>query len=126
MSDREANKRIVLDFYDAVVNRKDFGVASAHLGDDYRQHNPLVADGPEGLRAFIAFLREEFPESRSEVMRVIAEGSLVALHIHSVRIPKGHGRAIVDIFRVEDGKIVEHWDVIQDIPTESANPNGMF
>jgi predicted SnoaL-like aldol condensation-catalyzing enzyme len=122
----EANKRIATEFYDAAINRKDFAAASQYLGSTYTQHNPTAADGPEGLRAFIDFLKMRFPNQRGEIKRVIAEGDLVVLHIHSTRGDDTPGRAIVDIFRIADGKVVEHWDVIQDIPAQPANQNGMF
>ena len=125
-SQLELNKRIATEFYDAAINRKDFAAASQYLGSSYRQHNPTAADGAEGLRAFIDFLRTRFPNQRGEIKRVVAEGDLVVLHVHSTRGDDTPGRAIVDIFRVENGKVVEHWDVIQDIPVQPANANGMF
>lgn len=124
--DLEANKALVTAFYDAAINQKDYEAASQYLGDQYIQHNPTAPDGPEGLKSFIDFLKARFPAQRGEIRRVIAEGDLVALHIHSTRGDDTPGRAIVDIFRVADGKVVEHWDVIQDIPAEAANTNGMF
>ncbi len=89
---------------------------------------PLLAaaDGPEGLKAFLGFLKEKFPASKSEIKRVFAEGDYVILHVHAVREPGTRGSAIVDIFKLEQGKIVEHWDVVQPIPEKAANPNGMF
>jgi predicted SnoaL-like aldol condensation-catalyzing enzyme len=122
----EENKRIATEFYDAAINRKDFEAASQYLGSGYKQHNPTAADGPEGLRGFIDFLKARYPEQRGEIKRVIAEGDLVVLHVHSTRGDGTPGRAIVDIFRVDGGKVVEHWDVIQDIPEKPANSNGMF
>lgn len=122
----EANKRIAQEFYDAAINRKDYEAASRYLGSRYTQHNPTAADGPEGLKGFIDFLKARFPNQRGEVKRVIAEGDLVVLHVHSTRGDGTPGRAIVDIFRIDDGKVVEHWDVIQDIPAQPANSNGMF
>src|SRR5690606_11025646 len=89
-------------------------------------HNPTAADGAEGLRAFIDFLKARYPNQRGEIKRVIAEGDLVVLHVHSTRGDGTPGRAIVDIFRIENGKVMEHWDVIQDIPAQSATMNGMF
>jgi predicted SnoaL-like aldol condensation-catalyzing enzyme len=120
---------IVLAFYDAALNQKDVEKAKLYLGDTYIQHNPHVPDGPEGLFRFVRFRRESYPSARNEVKRVIAEGDLVALHVHSVVVPGTPGRRIVDIFRVEDGKVVEHWDVIQAIPEElfpPINDNGLF
>jgi predicted SnoaL-like aldol condensation-catalyzing enzyme len=125
-SQLESNKRIATEFYDAAINRKDFAAASRYLGSAYRQHNPTAADGAEGLRSFIDFLKARFPNQRGEIKRVIAEGDLVVLHVHSTRGDDTPGRAIVDIFRIENGKVVEHWDVIQDIPAQAANANGMF
>jgi predicted SnoaL-like aldol condensation-catalyzing enzyme len=122
----EANKKAVQEFYDFVINKKDFASARKYMGDRYKQHNPLVADRPEGLEAFIEFLKTNFPDARSEIKRVFADGDYVILHVHSIRPPNMRGRAIVEIFRLENGKIDEHWDVIQEIPEESANPNGMF
>lgn len=122
----EANKQRVLEFYDLLINRKDFAAARAYIGSYYRQHNPLVADGPEGLAAFVGFLRTEYPEAHSEIKRVLADDDHVILHVHSMRPPHPRGRAIIEIFRLEEGKIVEHWDTIQEIPETSANLNGMF
>ena len=122
----EANKKAVLEFYDAGLNRRDFDAAAKFLGSRYVQHNPTAPDGPEGFKAFLGFLRDKFPDSHSEIKRSFAEGDFVILHVHSVREKGSRGRAIVDIFRLEDGKIVEHWDVVQEIPEKAANANGMF
>ena len=122
------NKELVLDFYEKYNNRDVEGVM-AYPGETYIQHNPWVADGPAAFRRFVTYLRENYPDGRNEVKRVIADGDLVALHVHSRRVPGEEGRAIVDIFRVEDGKVVEHWDVIQPIPKEiypPINDNGYF
>ena len=122
----EANKKNVVEFYNKALNDKDFDAASKYLGPRYTQHNPVAADGPEGLKGFIGFLRDKFPKSRSEIKRVFAEGDYVILHVHAVREPGTRGRAIIDIFKLENGKIVEHWDVAQDVPEKAANANGMF
>jgi len=122
----ETNKKNVVEFYNQALNEKNFDAASKYLGARYTQHNPVAADGPEGLKAFLGFLRDKFPGSRSEIKRVFAEGDYVILHVHAVREPGTRGRAIVDIFKLENGKIVEHWDVAQDVPEKAANSNGMF
>jgi predicted SnoaL-like aldol condensation-catalyzing enzyme len=122
----EANKKIVAAFYDAVLNQKDFDAASKYLGPRYTQHNPTGADGPEGLKGFIAFLKEKFPNNHSEIKRMFADGDYVIVHVHAVREPGTRGNAIVDIFKLENGKVVEHWDVVQPIPEKAANNNGMF
>jgi predicted SnoaL-like aldol condensation-catalyzing enzyme len=122
----KANKKNVVEFYNKALNDKDFEAASRYLGPRYTQHNPSAADGPEGLKAFLGFLRDKFPRSHSEIKRVFAEGDYVILHVHAVREPGTRGRAIVDIFKLENGKVVEHWDVAQDVPEKAANQNGMF
>jgi predicted SnoaL-like aldol condensation-catalyzing enzyme len=125
-ADPEQNKKVVVDFYEKAINQKDFEAASKHIGPRYTQHNPVAADGPEGLKAFLGFLREKFPNAKSEIKRVFADGDYVILHVHSVREPGARGSAIVDIFKLDNGKVVEHWDVIQPIPEKAANSNGMF
>ncbi len=125
-ADPETNKKIVIDFYEKGLNQKDFDAAAKYFGPRYIQHNPTAPDGIEGFRGLVTLLKEKFPNSHSEIKRAIAEGDFVVLHVHSVREPGQRGRAIVDMFRLENGKIVEHWDVIQDIPEKAANDNTMF
>lgn len=120
------NKEVVAAFYNAALNNKDFSAAEKYMGPYYKQHNPLAEDGKEGFKKFISYLSTTYPNSHSEIKRMMAEDDYVILHVHSVAVPDTRGKAIVDIFRLENGKIVEHWDVIQDIPEKSANDNGMF
>ncbi|MDH6257322.1 nuclear transport factor 2 family protein [Bradyrhizobium sp. BR13661] len=122
----EANRIAVLAFYEKGLNQKDVDAALAYVGDRYTQHNPNAADGPEGFRKFIGFLREKFPNSHSEIKRSFVDGDYVILHVNAVREPGTKGNAIVDIFKLENGKIVEHWDVVQPIPDNPANNNTMF
>ncbi len=124
---REArNKEAVLGFYEKGLNQKDAEAALKYVGARYTQHNPNAADGPDGFRKFIGFLKEKFPNSHSEIKQVFADGDFVILHVHAVREPGTRGNAIIDIFKLDDGKIVEHWDVVQPIPETSANSNSMF
>ncbi|MCC8979379.1 nuclear transport factor 2 family protein [Bradyrhizobium sp. 10BB] len=123
---QEANRKAVLAFYDKGLNQKDADAALVYVGNRYVQHNPGAADGPEGFRKFIGFLREKFPNSHSEIKRSFVDGDYVILHVHAVREPGTRGNAIIDIFKLEDGKIVEHWDVVQPVPENPANSNTMF
>jgi predicted SnoaL-like aldol condensation-catalyzing enzyme len=122
----KANKQAVIEFYNKALNDKDFAAASKYLGNRYTQHNPTAKDGPEGLKGFIDFLRDKFPQSHSEIVQAFADGDYVILHVRSIRVPGTAGRAIFDLFKLEHGKVVEHWDAVQDIPASSANANGMF
>jgi predicted SnoaL-like aldol condensation-catalyzing enzyme len=85
----------------------------------------MVADGPEGLKAFIEYLRTDFSEARSEIKKIMAEGDYIVLHVHP-RLTLTLQKAIIEIFRLENGKIDEHWDVVQQIPETSENTNGML
>ncbi len=123
---QEENKKLVVDFYEKAINKKDFAAASKYLGQRYIQHNQRAADGAEGLKNFLAFLKKKYPKSHSEIKRAFADGDFVILHVHAVRDPGTSGMAVVDIFRLENGRIVEHWDVHEDIIDKPANPNGVF
>jgi predicted SnoaL-like aldol condensation-catalyzing enzyme len=122
----EANKRTVLAFYDSALNRSNFDEAAAYFGPHYIQHNPMIKDGIEGFSSFLQDLKTQFPGLRSDVKRIFADGDFVIIHVHARRRPDELGLAIVDIFRLEQGKIVEHWDVRQPITENAANANGMF
>lgn len=120
------NRQVVLAFYEAALNRLDYASAEKFLGPYYRQHNPGAADGKEGLRAFLEFLKTHHPQNHSEITQTFVDGDFVILRVHNRRDPDSLGNAIVDIFRLEDGLIVEHWDSVQPIPATSANQNTMF
>jgi len=126
MTDLDMNKRVVLDFFTtAFAGNADTAIAD-HLGERYIQHNPAAPDGAEAFKGFVTWLRGEYPNLTLDVKRVIAEGDVVVTHSHLVLDPGTQGRALADFFRLQDGKVVEHWDVIQEIPETSANQNGMF
>jgi predicted SnoaL-like aldol condensation-catalyzing enzyme len=93
----------------------------------YRQHNPLIEDAMEGLRKFVTWIASNHPDARYELKRVFSDGDYVILHSHWHGLSDNpRGEAVVDIFRLEGGKVLEHWDVIQPIPETSANANTMF
>jgi predicted SnoaL-like aldol condensation-catalyzing enzyme len=120
------NIEIATAFFEAIVNKKDFNAASEYIGPVYIEHDPEGKDGAAGLKHYIEFLQANFPESHVTIKRVIADGDYVIFHVHSILTPGANGDAIVDIFRLHNGKVVEHWDVTQAIPENSANSNGMF
>lgn len=126
MSSLEENKSIVTDYYSTAFAGNPEKAVADHFGDRYIQHNPQAENGPEAFIGFVHWLRGEYPDLSLDIKRVIAEGDLVVTHSHLILTPGEAGRALADFFRLEDGKVVEHWDVIQDIPATSANSNSMF
>jgi predicted SnoaL-like aldol condensation-catalyzing enzyme len=127
MSDVEQNKRAAVEYINLAFNEgKPEEAVERYQGPMYIQHNPMAADGAEPFIGFVKYLKSEHPESRYEIKRMIAEGDLVVLHAHVTNSPEDRGVAVVDILRFEDGKAVEHWDVIQPIPETAANDNTMF
>ncbi len=123
------NKKLVIDFYDLAFNQhQPVLAAEKYLSVEYVQHNPHVATG---RAAFIEAFKDEFKDekekqSKNIFKRTIAEDDLVVLHSHKMSSPGDRGVAGVDIFRVKNGKITEHWDVNQAIPEMSKNSNTMF
>lgn len=129
MPDLERNKQIVVDYYQTAFGGNPEKAVNDHFGDRYVQHNPDAADGPEAFTGFVTWLRGEYPNLKLDIKRVIAEGDMVVTHSHldlEPGNPDNPGRALADFFRLENGKVVEHWDVIQDVPKTAANNNGMF
>lgn len=126
LAQEEANRQLVLGFYDRFFNQHDIEAANDAIAEDYIQHNPNVPNGRAPLIGYFSGYFKENPQSRARIVRSAADGDLVWLHINSTNGEGDLGRAVVDIFRVKDGKIVEHWDVIQNVPATAANDNTMF
>ena len=127
MPDLDRNKRNAVAFYDLMFNQcRPREAIERYVGATYIQHNPGVADGKEGFIDYFEEAARDYPGKSVEFKRVVAEGNLVVLHCRQVW-PGDHVWAGIDIFRLDDdGKIVEHWDVLQIVPDKPNNPNGMF
>ena len=123
----DANKALVLAFYQQAFNDNQPEQAAAnYLGATYTQHNPGAPDGAEGFVGYVHWLRGQFPDLHLDIKRSIAEDDLVVTHSNLHLKPGDLGMAVVDLWRVAAGRIVEHWDVVQEIPEQSANDNTMF
>jgi predicted SnoaL-like aldol condensation-catalyzing enzyme len=121
------NKKVVQDFYEtAFVKQLPADAMKNFVGDKYIQHNPHVKDGPAPFIAYFTEFYKKNPKATTEIKRIVSEGDLVVVHAHSRASAKDRGYAAIDIFRLENGKIVEHWDAVQPVPEKSANSNTMF
>ena len=124
-SEIESNKKIVLDFYQQMFGDKDLKAVDKYIAPEYIQHNPTVADGSAAFKKAAEGWFKGAPKTKIDVQHIAAENDLVFLHIKNTN-PDGSLVSTIDIFRLKDGKIVEHWDVQQDVPKESANKHPMF
>ena len=123
----DVNKEVVTGFYKLAFNdHKPAAAVEKYVGGSYIQHNPMVADGSLPFIDFVNGYAQKFPHLKVDIKRVIAEGDFVVTHVLITTDEKDRGTVAMDIFRLEGGKIVEHWDVVQPMPEKPANENGMF
>ena len=114
-------------FLDMVFNQKKVKEGfDTYVGDKYIQHNPIAADGKEAAVTVLSQVLQQMPGWSYEFKHAYVDGNIAIIHSHVRMKADDRGMAVVDIFRFEKGKIVEHWDVVQPIPEKSANNNSMF
>ena len=124
--DLEANKQNAIDFYRTAYLGDPVAAVEKYVGAEYIQHNPLVGDGKQPFIDYFEKMARDYPGKSIEFVRAVAEGELVALHTHQTW-PGNEEYVTMDFFRFDDhGKIVEHWDAIQEIPGESMHGNTMY
>ncbi len=124
--DLESNKKNAIAFYRTAYLGEPFKAVKDYVGSEYIQHNPVVADGKQAFIDYFEEMGRGYPSKSIEFVRAIAEGDLVALHTHQTW-PGNEQYVTMDFFRFDDnGKIVEHWDSIQEVPSETKNGNSMY
>ncbi len=127
MADPETNKQTVIAYLNKAFNdRKPAEAVENYGGSHYIQHNPQAPDGFEAFVKFGGGFLEQFPQLSFNIKRAVAEGDMVVTHSLLKTSPEDRGTAVADFFRLEDGKVVEHWDVMQPIPESAANDHPMF
>jgi len=122
----QANHDLVIEMVHKVLIAMDSGAVDRYIAAEYVQHSSLAEPTVAALKAFLDRVRAESPDARQTIHRSFVDGDHVITHTHVERWPGDAGLAVVDIFRVKDGMIVEHWDVIQDVSDSPINPNSMF
>jgi len=121
-----ANLALVRKVYDEVLEPLDASAVDRYFTPGYIQHSPMARSGAQGLKDFLDWARGTSPEAHHDVKRMFADGDHVIAHVHVVIEPGTPGNAVIDIFRIEDGRIAEHWDASQPVPDQPDNSNGMF
>jgi predicted SnoaL-like aldol condensation-catalyzing enzyme len=124
--DDEAKLALVRGMYNDVLFALDASRVDDYIAQDYIQHSSLAEPGIEGLKAWLRVASVESPDARQTLHHLFVDGDHVIGHTHVVRWPGDRGAAVMDIYRIEDGRIKEHWDVIQEIPENPVNPTPMF
>jgi len=116
---------LVLEMYREVLIAMDSSKVERYLSPGYVQHSSLAPPGLQALKDFLDTVRTRSPDATQTIRRAFVDGDHVIVHVHVVRFRGDPGLAVVDIFRVEGDAIVEHWDVIQEVPATPLNPNPM-
>lgn len=122
----EQNRALVLEFFDTVFNKHDVAEGAKILAEDYIQHSPHSPNGKAPFVERFGKMFKDHPQAKVQVVRSASDGDLVWLQVHATANPDDKGQAVLEIFRVKDGMIVEHWGIVQAVPDVSANKNTMF
>jgi predicted SnoaL-like aldol condensation-catalyzing enzyme len=125
-TEEQRNLDLVLEMYREVLIRMDASKVDRYISADYVQHSSLAPPGRDALKQFLQMIRKESPDARTEIKRAFVDGDHVVCHVHVVRFPGDPGLAVVDIFRVARNSIVEHWDVLMEVPAKPVNTNSIF
>ncbi|MFF5979439.1 nuclear transport factor 2 family protein [Streptomyces olindensis] len=125
MSMEQANKEIAVEAYQRTFGDLDVAAIDEFFSPDFKQHNPTIADGPEGVKELVRMLSSQgVPKQKIEFKHVVADGDVVILH--SRYEMAGAEWRFIDIYRVENGLLAEHWDAMMQMPEARANTNPMF
>lgn len=122
----EKNLNTVLDFYDTVINNQEYSRVNEFVDSNYIQHKPEVETGPQGLLNFVRSIYAKSPQHRAQIIRSFVDGDYVILHVHVINGIEAKDIAVMDIFRLENGMLKEHWDVASPVPPIARNNNGIF
>jgi predicted SnoaL-like aldol condensation-catalyzing enzyme len=124
--EEQRNLDLVLEMYREVLIKMDAAKVDRYISPDYVQHSSLAPPGRDALKQFLQMIRTESPDARTEIKRAFVDGDHVVCHVHVMRFPGDPGLAVVDIFRVAGRQIVEHWDVLMEVPPNPVNSNSIF
>ena len=124
--EEQRNLDLVLEMYREVLIKMDASKVDRYISPDYLQHSSLAPPGRDALKQFLQMIRKESPDARTVIKRAFVDGNHVVCHVHVMRFPGDPGLAVVDIFRVAGNFIVEHWDVLMEVPERPVNTNSLF
>jgi predicted SnoaL-like aldol condensation-catalyzing enzyme len=125
-AEERRNLALAVGFYNAALNEKDWDKAAHYIGDYYRQHSIYMEDGQAGFKGLIDRLIREFPQNLGEIKASFADGDMVVLHLHVTRTRDMSGWTVLELMRLENEKVVEHWDIFEPVPDASANGNPLW
>jgi predicted SnoaL-like aldol condensation-catalyzing enzyme len=120
------NLALAVGFYNAALNEKNWEKAESYIGENYRQHSIYMADGRAGFKALVDGLIRDFPQNLGEIKQSFADGDMVVLHLHVTRTRDVPGWTVIELMRLENEKVVEHWDMFERVPATSANDNTLW